>query len=318
MSWKRYAAIGVDALQRGNRPAGQTKLTVIVILNDRAAGEGRSPGQKLVAAGDRHGDAGRKVVGRTDMDHIGAGGLKPGNGNTQIVHGRPAAAGTVGGIDLGNLPVAWIFKAIDTVLSQKLDQQTVKILGPRADNDLVGVDRHAAKGAQVGGDGLTQRAHAAAGAWMQQSLTMLIDGFTHQMGPDREGKACGGRAISGEVQGSIIHFGQPDGNSRRLGRAAIAAGKLRYIIAAFRLGTHIPLINQAVIGRFHRNAADAEIAGKTALGRQTGPGGQTAGENVTAQKAAELFIQRAAVIGRQGICQHGKLLLGMEKSRETS
>ena len=170
----------------------------------------------------------------------------------------------------------------------------------------------------MGGDGLTQRAHAAAGAWMQQSLTMLIEGFTHQMGPDREGKACGRRAVAGEVQGSIIHFGQPDGNSRRLGRAAIASGKLGYIIAAFRLGTHIPLINQAVIGRFHRNAADAEIAGKTALGRQTGPRGQTAGENVTAQKAAKLFIQRAAVIGRQGICQHGKLLLGMEKSRETS
>ena len=167
------------------------------------------------------------------------------------------------------------------------------------------------------GDGLAQRSDAAAGRGLQQLSAQVADGAAQQPRPHRKGEALLLRAVAGEVQQGRPGFtGRPIRFRQRISihRTAVfrrgrLKGELRHIVAALRLRGHKTLVNQPVVRRLHRDAADAQVFGEAALGGQAAARREPPGQDVLPEGIRQLLVQRPLVFACQGIGKQAGTLL---------
>ena len=163
----------VDGEQGGDGAAHEAELAVVIILQDAAARRFPRPGQQLLAAGDGHDQAGGIVVTGGDVDHVGAGVTKGGDGQARLVQRDEGHGGAVAAVDAGDLAVAGVFHGVAAILTQELHQQAIQHLRARADDDLLRRYVHAPELAEVGGHGLAEGQRALGRRGVEQARALL-------------------------------------------------------------------------------------------------------------------------------------------------
>ena len=268
----------VDGEQGGDGTAYKAELAVVIVLQDDPRRDLLRPAQQLLAAGDGHHQTGGIVVAGRDVDHVGA-------------------------VDMGDLAVAGVLHAVETITAQQLHQQVVQHLGAGTHDDLLGSDLHGTELPQVGGDGLPQGPGALRRRGPQQAGALLQNGLAHESGPDRKGKVLGGDGVGGQIQ-------EPDrlaGRRRLLRGRGDGCGRRQHGADEIALLLHtgeVALGHQLFVGILYSDDADLKMGSQGALAGQLLPCRQTAGENVRLHPAVELFIQAEARLFVQGIGEH--------------
>ena len=84
-----------------------------------------------------------------------------------MIHGNADTAYTASGIDLPDFSVTGILYSVDFFPPQQLDQQIVKKVRSRADEDMIGVYAHGTERVKMVSDGLPQGGNALVGQGQQ-------------------------------------------------------------------------------------------------------------------------------------------------------
>ena len=167
----------------------RTELTVIIILYYIASPFLICPGENLITSVGRHGYTCREMMVRADVGYVCSGPYKAFYGNAAVIHVGIAAVYMILAVYLGKLPVAGIFNAVLSVISQKLHNKSVEILCSRSNHYLVRINQHTTEGFQVICYGLSKLDYACGQRCLHKLCTLSRQNLSGKLRPDREWKA---------------------------------------------------------------------------------------------------------------------------------
>ena len=112
--------------QRRDGPTHKAELTVVIILQNIPPLPLVGPAQQLMAAGNRHDDAGGIVVAGGDMHHVGVGAAQRLVGKAALIQRHIPQRHLIAPVDPPDLAVAGILHGIALLPAQQLDQQKIQ------------------------------------------------------------------------------------------------------------------------------------------------------------------------------------------------
>ena len=299
------ARVAIEPLQRGDGLRVVTVLAVPVVLDDPAAAA-LGPVEQLEPPRRAHGDAERRLVRRR---HEGGAGFRRDAEARRDVeplaidrHRRHAAA--LRAQDVMDEPVPRLLDPRGVAGVQEHARGEIeRLLRPAEDDHLPRLAPHAARGAQVRGDGLAQRKQPLRLAVLQRPHARVA-------GRARDEARPGGHRKRPQLGLAHLKRAEPvlhrlvRRQRRGVGRDAPLAAHLRRLAgrrervrhegarAAARL--EVPLGEELLVRVEHRNARHAQLERQLARGRNRLARAQLAGEDARAQRAVDLPVQRGA------------------------
>ena len=306
---------GIDALERGDGPAGKAEFTVVVVLDDDAVRPLRPPQQGLPPADGGH-QPGGVVVGRGEVDRAGPRRIQRLRRHALAVQRHRAADRPPLAVHLADAGIARVLHGQHRVPAQQLGQQEVQVLRPGAHHDLFRRHRHALVLPQIPGDGLPQDGEPLMGHRLEQGLDVLRQHPAGEAGPGGDGKAGGVHPVAPQIQ-------PPGGSLRHLRRDRGGGGGERQLL--HRGGKKAPpgpdgqvsLRLQLAVGRLHRHDGDMQMLRQGPLGGQPLPGGQGAVQNVPPDAAVQVLVKGQTAPVLHHIGAHGVSSSDLIKLSET-
>ncbi len=312
----------VDALQRGDGTARQTKFAIEVVLHDPTIGALASPGEQFVAPADWIDAPGGKLVGWHDMEHAGTRLLKLRDRHTRSVHLEIIKRNVVSLVDLRKARIPRVLDGIARVAAEQLDDEPIEDLCTGTDHNLACRNIHPAKAAQIGGDGLPQAQAPRRTRGLHQGLLALVGQHGAQGArPLDVRKNPRGDMGSGHIdRETISFFGHISANrtcrglSRRPLRIGDTTGKRatqlhapaqvdRVEPASFPR-FHIAFSHKLTIGALNRDHADAEVLSEFSLGGKAGTRHDAAADDVVFDAAVQIPVTRVIPTRVHVVGQH--------------
>ena len=255
----------------------EPELGVVVVLDDIALPPLRPMEQLPAAGGGRHQARGIVVAGG-DVQHPG---VPQGIGaHSEFVHRGGEAGDSAGGVDAADFPVARVLHSVNPVPAQQLDQQIIKEVRPRADEDVLRIHGHPPEGGQVLRDSRAQLRHPFVGQGQQKLFAVVQDHLPLEAAPHREGEAL---HLSRRGRGGGGSLG---GRSRR--EPAVFLHEVAHLFP----GADVALAEQLLIGRLHGDDADLQMLRQRPLAGKLLPRGDPPGADVLPEEPVQGFIQR--------------------------
>jgi len=267
----------------------------------------------------RHDGAGGVLVRGRDVDQARRpGGVGRSGAYAFFVH-RHRVDGQPGGHEgLGRAPVGRVFHPDGVaVVGQQAGAQLQRLLGAAGDDDLVGIELHAAEHAQVVGDGPAQRGVAARGVVVQHVRVGHAPVLVLQPLPERERKRAevgdargegldlqfGGAKALGEGQAALRQPARRGGRSTSdaAGTGRGAGHRVVDIGAAADPAEQVALDAELVDRRHHGVAREVQVLRQVAAGRQAFAGAELALQHGAAQCFVELAVQGQGVVRAQSV-----------------
>jgi hypothetical protein len=216
------------------------------------------------------------------------------------IHGDGATYGAAFLIDLTDFGVAGILYGKYRSGAEQLGQQEVEIFCAGTHHNLLRENGHPLEGLQVIRDGLPQGEESLVRGWGKE--VVFRQDLSGQSGPGgcrEERNIC---LIAAQIQppdrGERI-FGKGGGNSRG-GEPLHGAGEE----SPLGTGIYISFCLQLLIGCLYRDDRDVQVFRQGAFGGQTFVGAQRAVENILADAAVQIFVQRKSASLVHVIRQH--------------
>ena len=346
-----HAAIVVQPLQRRHGRPAEAELAVVVVFQHPGV-VGAGGGQQLVAAGQRHDGPAGVLVRWRDVHQPGRVAVVVGPGGDAFAIHRHRVHGQAGGHEgFDRAPVGGVFDPHGVaVVGQQLGAQLQRLLGAAGDDDLVGVELHAAEHAHVVGHGAAQRAVAAAvvvvehvGAGVPPVLVLQplpqrhrkgaeigrtggeglylqlagIEAVRQRLASCRQATGAVGqvaRQAGGRLCGGPLWHG-PSALAHRGWRCAQRLHAVGHKGAAAHMTDEVALDRELADGGHHGVARHAQVLRQVAAGGQTLARTQLAVEHGAAQRLVQLAVQRqGGLAGLGGGVQSGHL--GQQQFRQ--
>ncbi|MPN03684.1 hypothetical protein SDC9_150916 [bioreactor metagenome] len=183
----RHPAPAVNALQRRNGPPGKAQLAVIVVLDHHAVPLLR-PAQQLLPPPDGRHQPGGVLVRWGQVCRPCPGGPQGGGVHPLSIQRKRNAAHPAVLIYLPDFRIARVLHRQHLIPAQKLGQQHVEILRPRAHHNLLRRGMQAPVIPQVVADGPSQDQKALIRQGREKGRSLLRQNLTRQTRPRRQRK----------------------------------------------------------------------------------------------------------------------------------